>query len=122
MSTIMKVAFGAIGVFSLESVSAQELSQERYVGALEGAAHACAEAYPQKAAVYRESLQRTLSCHMNATEFARWHKALRATPTQAQQYQQGYDSGKASLSRSEKASADQCRSLELLACDPKSPP
>lgn len=105
----------------IDAVNAQELSTARYAGALEGAAQACSEAFPDRATVYRNTLYRSVQCHMGPADFAQWHKELRGSPPHSAQYRQGYLTGKASLSSASSTQAAQCRSLELLVCDPRSP-
>lgn len=122
MKTIIRTATGCIALVCLGEINAQELSTASYVGALEGAAQACAEAFSDKAPIYRDSLYRSMKCHMGPAEFAQWHKELRTALRHSAQYQQGYLIGKASLTNTDSMRVQQCRSLELLACDPKSPP
>lgn len=122
MNTIVRIVTGCKVLLCITAVNAQELSTASYVGAVEGAAQACAEAFPNKAPVYRDSLYRSVKCHMGPAEFAQWHKGLRSAMPHSAQYQQGYVTGKASLASASSVRIEQCRSLELLVCDPKSPP
>jgi hypothetical protein len=122
MSKNLILLSAVTGMFFGNVARAQEFSTTDYVGSLEGAAQACAEAFPQKAAIFRDSLYRSMKCHLEPEEFVRWRKSLRATPQKESEYQKGYATGLASLAPTTKDKAEQCRSLELLACDPKSPP
>lgn len=122
MMTIIRTATGCIAFFCLGDIIAQEFSTASYIGALEGAAQACAEAFPVKAPIYRDSLYRSMKCHLGPAEFAQWRDGLRTAPQHSAQYQQGYSTGKASLASTNSGRVEQCRSLELLACDLKSPP
>lgn len=122
MKTLIRGATACIALSCLGDINAQEISTASYVGALEGAAQACAEAFPDKASIYRDSLYRSMKCHFGPAEFAKWRDGLRTAPTHSAQYQQGYATGKTSLASTDNGRLEQCRSVELLACDPKSPP
>jgi hypothetical protein len=122
MKTIIRTSTVCITLFCMGEINAQELSTASYVGALEGAAQACAEAFPVKAPIYRDSLYRSMKCHLGPAEFAQWRERLRTSPAHGTEYQKGYSTGKASLASTDSGRVAQCRSLESLGCDPKSPP
>lgn len=96
----------------------QEMSEASYVGALEGAVQACVAAFPERAASYRQSLQRLAGCHMSDRELAAWRQRLREQDGTRREYAQAYTQGVGSLSGSRKARLEQCASLETLQCDP----
>ncbi|MES2038234.1 MAG: hypothetical protein V4495_10370 [Pseudomonadota bacterium] len=102
--------------------SAQELSTARYVGSLEGGAQACAEAFPQKAAIYNDTLYRSVKCHLSESEFQQWRNKLRNQAPHREQYLEAYAEGKNSLSDHPANRKRECASLESLACDPGSDP
>ncbi|MBI3731290.1 MAG: hypothetical protein HY254_23555 [Burkholderiales bacterium] len=113
--------FGA-SYLLLNASSAQELSTARYVGSLEGAAQACAEAFPQKAAIYNDTLYRSVKCHLSEPEFQQWRNKLRNQAPHREQYLKAYAEGKNSLSDHPANRKRECASLESLACDPGSDP
>lgn len=112
----------AVSYLLLNASGAQELSTARYVGSVEGAAQACTEAYPQKAAIYNDALYRSVKCHLSEPEFQQWRNRLRNQPPHREQYLKGYSEGKNSLSDHPANRKRECASLESLACDPGSDP
>jgi|GEM_PF-1788607 len=110
------------GYLFLNSSSAQELSTAGYVGSLEGAVQACTEAFPQKAAIYNDTLYRSVKCHLSEPEFQQWRNKLRNQPPHREQYLKAYAQGKNSLGDHPANRKRECASLESLACDPGSDP
>jgi hypothetical protein len=98
---------------------AQELSLARYVGALEGAVQACVEAYPANAAVYRDTLRRSVQCGQTDAQFRLSLEEMRTRSPGREEYAQGYAAGRKSLSKHPAESAKQCESLAALVCHSK---
>lgn len=107
-------------LFSLlvTSASAQEISEAAYVGAMEGAALACAAAFPQQARDYRDVTRRLVACHMSEGEYRNWHERVRANS----QYAPALEQGRRSLDAHPGNRERQCRSLKELACGPGTKP
>ncbi|HEX8602110.1 MAG TPA: hypothetical protein VF774_05660 [Pseudoduganella sp.] len=103
------------------SAIGQELSTARFVGALDGAADACASAFQSDAASYRATSRRIMSCQMDDKSFAQWHLALRSDPTNKVDYQKGFVEGLDSLAPNAQTRERQCRSLLDLPCQPITP-
>jgi hypothetical protein len=101
------------------AVNAQEMSAARYLGALEGAVESCVQAYPQHAAMYRDTVRRSVQCELNDKAFAEWLAKMRTQPPHSLQYSQGHAEGRASLSKDAREAAKQCASLESLVCSGK---
>lgn len=108
-------------LFSLLAITgagAQEISEASHVGAMEGAAQACAAAFPRQARDYQDVTRRLVSCHMSEPQYRDWHDRVRARPDYAEAVAQGrrsLDSHPANRER-------QCRSLRELACGPGTNP
>jgi hypothetical protein len=101
---------------------AQEISEASFVGSLVGAAEACAQAYPDQAGAYRDSLQRLVGCHFTGTGLRNWHEALRNQPATRPQYLEGLDKGRRSLDAAPSLRHEQCTSLMQLSCGPGTAP
>ncbi len=115
------ILFGT-SCFLLNVVNAQELSTARYVGAMEGAVQACISAFPEKAAIYSDTLYRSVKCHFTESEFHQWHDKLRNQMPHREQYSKGYAEVKKSLSDYPANRKRECASLEAIACDPNGDP
>ncbi|QNA90385.1 hypothetical protein G4G28_21190 [Massilia sp. Dwa41.01b] len=98
--------------------SAQELSEARYIGAMEGAAQACAAAYPAQARVYQDAVRRLVACHLNDEQFKSWQARLRASA----EYSASVEQGQRSLDKHPANRERQCRSLQELVCGPGTKP
>lgn len=117
---VATVAAAAGGVIRI--AHAQELSMARYVGSVDGAAEACAAAFPNKAQAYRDALYKSFQCHTGRTAFTRWHQELRQGRNTASDYQQGFIAAQTDLSANRTQRAKQCESLEQIPCEPKAGP
>ncbi len=107
-------------LFSLlvTSAGAQEISEASYVGAMDGAALACAAAFPQQARHYQDVTRRLVSCHMSDGEYRSWHERLRANP----RYAPALEQGRRSLDPHPGNRERQCLGLKELACGPGTKP
>lgn len=102
----------------LAGASAQEISEASYIGALEGAAQACAAAFPAGARAYQDSVRRLVACHLDDAQFQKWQAQLRAS----KQYAEGFEQGRRSLDKHPASRERQCRSLQGLTCGPGTKP
>lgn len=105
-------------LLAITSAGAQEISEASHVGAMEGAAQACAAAFPQQARDYQDVTRRLVSCHMSDTQYRDWHDRVRAHPDYAEAVAQG----RRSLDPHQGNRERQCRSLRELACGPGTNP
>ncbi|HAV38148.1 MAG TPA: hypothetical protein DCX52_17665 [Massilia sp.] len=108
-------------MFSLLTITcagAQEISEAGYVGAMEGAALACAAAFPHQARDYQDVTHRLVACHMSEGAYRNWHARLRAHP----HYAPALEQGRRSLDPHPGNRERQCRSLKELACGPGTKP
>lgn len=101
------------------STWAQELTTARFVGSVDGASKACAAAFPSAAAEYSLTMRRMTQCRMDDPEFTRWHAQLRTSPATRDDYNKGFSTGHASLSRNVEERRQQCASLTSLPCQPE---
>lgn len=122
LSYLVIAAACIIGATAPPLLMAQEVSEVSFIGSLEGAAAACAAAYPTDATTYRGALHRLVGCHFTADELRRWHDKMRTIPPARDQYSQGWHLGWNSLSHDPKARREQCMSLMRLACDANTNP
>ena len=102
----------------LTRAPAQEISEARYIGAMEGAAQACAAAFPQRARDYLDAPRRLVACHLNEEQYRRWHARLRASPG----YAEAVEQGRRSLDTHPGSRERQCRSLQETVCGPGTKP
>lgn len=116
MNGLIRISAVGLAALCMLQAQAQELSTAGYIGSVDGAAQACVEAFPHKASVYKDSLYRSVKCHLAPAEFAQWHKELSRKAPHSAQYEQGYLAGKASLARTSNSRKEQCASLERLVC------
>jgi hypothetical protein len=116
---VKKIVVGLAGALLFNLSHAQELSLARYVGALEGAVQACVAAFPQQAAVYRNTLRRSVRCDLNDKEFEQWLQQIRSQSPNREQYSQGVEEGRNSMSKNPSDAAKQCGTLNSLVCSPK---
>jgi len=121
-SCLIVSAASFIGWSAPHPLMAQELSEASFIGSLEGAADACAAAYPVDAGTYRETLSRLVGCHFTAEEFRRWHEHMRNNSPERDQYSMGWRLGRSSLSDYPNARREQCMSLARLTCDANTNP
>ncbi len=89
---------------------------------MEGAVQACTVAFPEKAAIYSDTLYRSVKCHFNQAEFQQWRDKLRNQMPHREQYSKGYAEGKKSLSDYPANRKRECDSLETIVCDPNGDP
>lgn len=96
--------------------SSQELSEARFVGALDGAATACAKAFPDKSDLYRMNTRRIARCQYDDVNFESWHSYLRSSPATRDEYSKGFSQGQGSLAKKKSAQTEQCHSLLNVPC------
>lgn len=105
-------------IFGITAAGAQEISEASHVGAMEGAAQACAAAFPRQARSYQDLTRRLVSCHMSDAQYRDWHARVRAHP----HYNEAVEQGRRSLDPHAGNRERQCRSLRELACGPGTNP
>jgi hypothetical protein len=94
------------------SAGAQEISEASYIGSMEGAAQACAAAFPNQAREYLDAPRRLVACHLNEEAYRRWHARLRAS----RGYTEAVEQGRRSLDSHPGNRERQCRSLQETVC------
>lgn len=121
MNAMVRIVLACTVLLSNTAVKAQEFSEASYVGGLEGAAKACAEMFPAKAAIYKETLYRTVKCHLGPAEAAQWQQRLQTV--HAAHYKDAYLVGKAEVANAPaNIRKEQCGSIERMVCHANSPP
>ena len=105
-----------LALLFISQARAQDISTARFMGALDGAADACAEAFPKRAHVYRAALRQATQCRLNGEKFEPWLARQLSKKADADEFRLGKSEGSRSLSRDAKTRIEQCRSLEYIPC------